>query len=276
MGAARGDAGENRAADDRAGPRGPRRRPRPGRGLTLSLVNPEPVVLSEVPVAIDPAEARAFVTYRALPWSPAVEARLDAAQAEVEAVMRPRLACRTLAVVEPAPDALTLEDGTRLHIPHIRGHWGAVDRVVAGLVTIGGEVDGRIERRRETDALGAALLDCAASAAVECLAEWTNDVLCQQGVEEARRVTNRISPGLAGWALAEQVLLLSLLPLDALGVGLRPDGTMTPAKTISLLVGVGATARIDHYFVQCRRCWASACPARRMAAIGSVHASADA
>ena len=83
-------------------------------------------------------------------------------------------------------------------------------------------------------------------------------------------MTNRISPGLAGWDLAEQATLLGLLPGAAIGVRLGAAGSMTPAKSISFLVGTGRAARVDHYFVQCRRCWAEACPARRMPAATSV------
>ena len=38
---------------------------------------------------------------------------------------------------------------------------------------------------------------------------------------------------------------------------------MLPAKTITLLVGVGPQARVDHYFTQCRRCWMRDCAYRR-------------
>jgi len=40
---------------------------------------------------------------------------------------------------------------------------------------------------------------------------------------------------------------------------------------VTFLVGIGRVARVDHYFVQCRRCWAEGCPARRMPAVGSVN-----
>ena len=38
---------------------------------------------------------------------------------------------------------------------------------------------------------------------------------------------------------------------------------MTPAKTISFLVGIGPEARVDHYFSQCGRCWMRDCAYRR-------------
>src|SRR5262249_42814544 len=148
---------------------------------------------------------------------------------------------------------------------------GGVGAVRGGVVAVGAGAERAVQARSAAgDGVGAALLDSAASAAVECLAEWANDHLCQLGVAAGVRVTNRISPGLAGWALAEQPLVLGLLPAAAIGVRQEADGRLTPAKTISCLVGLGRAARVDHYFVQCRRCGAVACPARRTPAAVSV------
>jgi hypothetical protein len=47
---------------------------------------------------------------------------------------------------------------------------------------------------------------------------------------------------------------------------------MTPAKSISWLVGVGREARVDHYFTQCRRCWMRDCAYRRAPATVTVRA----
>lgn len=236
-----------------------------------------PVVLDPVPVRLDPAEVRAFHGYKPLRPRPPAElaARLEAARRAVAAVMQPRLGYRRLGVVATEADRLVLEEGGAFLIPGIRAHWGPVDAVVAGLATVGPAPEALAAARlRAGDPDGAAYLDSAASAAVECVAEWANDHLCQRGVAAGLRVTNRISPGLAGWALADHARLVALCPAAAIGVECLPDGAVFPAKTVSFLVGAGPAARVDHYFVQCRRCWAPACPARRASAGGSVHQEA--
>ena len=187
--------------------------------------------------------------------------------------MQPRAVYRAVAVAAAERDRLVLTGGIRLHIPGIGEHWGPIDTAVAALVTIGDRVETLTRERRESgDRAAVALLDSAASAAVECLAEWLNDYLCDRAVATGWRATNRISPGVAGWALAEQATLLALLPAAAVGVTLGADGIFAPAKTISLLVGTGQAARVDHYFVQCRRCWVEGCPARRARATTTVAA----
>ncbi|MGH7268060.1 MAG: hypothetical protein ACREMB_24850 [Candidatus Rokuibacteriota bacterium] len=240
------------------------------------LLDPAPVVLEAVPLRIDPAEVWAFWGYRGADDRPAgppldVAAALEAARAEIARVARPRACYQTVAVERAEPDRLTLA-GARLHVPGIGRHWGSVEAVTVAFVTVGEGPEGLIRARREVgDEQGAAFLDSAASAAAECLAEWLNDALCARAVRAGVRTTNRISPGLAGWDLRAQRTLAALCPPAAIAVEVSAAGLMRPAKSISLLVGVGRTARVDHYFVQCRRCWLARCPARRAPAAASVH-----
>ena len=53
-------------------------------------------------------------------------------------------------------------------------------------------------------------------------------------------------------------------------LALNGSCVMTPGKSISFLVGVGAEARVDHYFTQCRRCWMPDCAYRRAPAPATV------
>jgi hypothetical protein len=54
-------------------------------------------------------------------------------------------------------------------------------------------------------------------------------------------------------------------------VTLNAACVMTPGKSISLLVGAGRQARVDHYFTQCARCWMRDCAYRRAPARATVH-----
>jgi hypothetical protein len=237
------------------------------------LVGPDPVVLHDVPLAIDPAEVRAFQGYKPpLSFPPdELAARLEAARAEIAGLVTARVAYRTVDVTDAGPDHLRLAGGVRLAIPDIQRHWGPVEAVAAAVVTIGPAAEERVRARGDAGAaIEATLLDSAGSAAVECLAEWTNDRLCELGVAAGLRVTNRISPGLAGWTLDGQATLLDLTVAAAIGVSRGRDGGLVPVKSIGLLVGIGRAARVDHYFGQCRRCWVEPCRWRRAPAIARV------
>jgi cobalamin-dependent methionine synthase I len=162
-------------------------------------------------------------------------------------------------------------DGVTLTIPHLSRYWGAIDQIAAAIVTIGDALERRVAAlwgAREFPL--AVMLDSAGSGAVESLAEYVNDLLCQQGLARGIKVTNRVSPGYGPWDVGDQRLLFRLCPGDRIGVSLNQACFMTPEKSLSLLVGAGPAARVDHYFSQCARCWMADCAYRRVPARRTV------
>ena len=230
-------------------------------------------VFTDPALAIDPDEVLRFQGYKRggdVP-GPDVRALFDAALAEGRRLMAPRAVVRWAPVSRRAPDALEV-DGERLTIPRIGALWGEVEHVAVALCTIGEALERRVAELWEARELPlASMLDSVGSGAVESLAEYVNDVLCEQGLP-ALKVTNRISPGYADWDVAEQPRLFRLCPGAPVGITLNEACVMTPGKSISLLVGAGRAARVDHYFSQCARCWMRDCAYRRLPARASVHA----
>ena len=222
-------------------------------------------ILRDVPLAIDPAEVLRFQGYRHgrdVP-PPEVCALFEEALAEGRRLMAPRAVARWAAVTARDPDALTIE-GERLAIPRIGTTWGAIEHVGVAVCTVGEALERQVSVLWEARELAlASMLDSVGSGAVESLAEYVNDLLCQQGLP-ALRVTNRISPGYGDWDLADQRRLFRLCPPDAIDVRLNEACVMAPGKSISLMVGAGADARVDHYFSQCARCWMGDCAYRRI------------
>jgi hypothetical protein len=238
----------------------------------IPILAAEPVVLDALPLRIDPAEVLRFQGYKTASDVPAREVLdlLDQALGLGERLMRPRLVYRSAPVTAQA--AGSIEAGAAvLQIPEIGRLWGTLDAVGAGICTVGEALE---ERARELFAARefalAVMLDSVGSAAAESLAEYANDLLCQSAIPLGLKVTNRVSPGYAGWDTWEQRQLFRLCPGDPIGVALNDACVMTPAKTISFLVGIGPEARVDHYFAQCRRCWMKDCAYRRMPAATSV------
>jgi cobalamin-dependent methionine synthase I len=163
-------------------------------------------------------------------------------------------------------------DGDVLTIPGIAAHWGAITWLGMAVCTIGDSVETEVSRLWEARELPlSAMLDSVGSAAVESLAEYVNDALCAEGLAVALRVTNRVSPGYGDWDVRDQRRVFRMCPGEAVGVRLNDACVMTPVKSITLLVGAGAEARVDHYFSQCARCWMATCAYRRMPARGTVH-----
>ena len=230
-------------------------------------------VLGDLPLAIDPDEVLRFQGYKKGVDVPTADVRalLDDALAEGTRLMAPRAVARWMPVSRRGPDTIEVE-GETLTIPRTGERWGEVEYVAASVVTIGDALERRVAALWESRELPlASMLDSVGSGAVESLAEYVNDLLCQQGLAAGLAVTNRISPGYADWNVAEQHALFRLCPGAPVGVALNEACFMTPGKSISLLVGAGRRARVDHYFSQCARCWMRDCAYRRVPARRSVH-----
>jgi len=238
----------------------------------LDVRSPRPAVLDHVPLRVDRDEVLRFQGYKKGADVPdaAVRALFDEALALGESLIEPRVVYRAEPVTGQGPDLLEA-GGERLNIPDIGRLWGRLEEIGAGLCTVGEALERRVrELWDERELPLAVMLDSVGSAAVESLAEYANDVLCQAALPVGVHVTNRISPGYAGWDTAEQAALFRLCPGEPIGITLNEACVMTPGKSISFLVGVGPAARVDHYFTQCRRCWMRDCAYRRAPAATTV------
>jgi hypothetical protein len=238
----------------------------------LSARTPGPVVLEDLPLRVDPDEVLRFQGYKKGVDVPSAEvhAIFDEALALGEALMVPRAVYRAVPILGQGPHTIDA-DGVILTIPEIGRLWGALEAVGAGICTVGDAIEARVRTLFEAREFPlAVMLDSVGSAAVESLAEYVNDTLCQAGLAEGVKVTNRVSPGYAGWDTAEQRSLFALCPGAPIGVTLNDACFMLPAKSITFLVGVGRTAGVDHYFTQCRRCWMRDCAYRRAPALTTV------
>ncbi len=230
-------------------------------------------VLVDLPLAIDPDEVLRFQGYKKgvdVP-TPDVRALFDEALHVGTSLMTPRAVARWLPVDRRSADRLEV-NGVTLSIPAIGARWGAVEHVAVVVCTIGDALERRVSELWDSRELPlASMLDSVGSGAVESLAEYVNDLLCQQGLAAGSKVTNRISPGYADWNVIEQAEIFRLCPGTPVGVTLNAACVMTPGKSISLLAGAGTAARVDHYFSQCARCWMRDCAYRRAPARRTVH-----
>lgn len=238
----------------------------------LDVRSPLPAVLDEIPLRVDRDEVLRFQGYKKGVDVPdaTVLALFDEALTLGDALIEPRIVYRAAPVTRHGADLIGA-GGEQLHIPGIGRLWGELEQVGAGICTVGVAIEERVRRLWDERELPlAVMLDSVGSAAVESLAEYANDLLCQAAIPAGVKVTNRISPGYAGWDTAEQAALFGLCPGEPIGVTLNGFCVMTPAKSISFLVGIGPGARVDHYFTQCRRCWMRDCVYRRAPAATTV------
>jgi hypothetical protein len=233
--------------------------------VSSALLATGAVLLEDLPLAISRDEALRFQGYRTgtdVPTSE-VAALFEEARALALPLIRPRVAYRAVPARLEGRDALAA-GGETFRIPEIGRFWGQVTHAGIGLCTIGDALETRVRRLFDARELPlAVMLDSIGSAATEHLAESANDRLCRLAIPLGLRVTNRISPGYAGWDVADQRGVFRLGGGESAGIRLNEACVMTPGKSISFMVGIGPHARVDHYFTQCRRCWMRDCAYRR-------------
>ncbi|MCK5694244.1 MAG: methionine synthase, partial [Bacteroidales bacterium] len=60
-------------------------------------------------------------------------------------------------------------------------------------------------------------------------------------------ITNRYSPGYCSWNVEEQQKLFSLFPKGTCGISLSESSLMSPVKSISGIIGIGAEVKYREY-----------------------------
>ena len=145
--------------------------------------------------------------------------------------------------------------------------------LVIGLVTIGAELDQHVDELVALHAPTRALLvDAAGSAAVEEAADRLGAIVAGEdpaatGGEPAPHVSCRVSPGYGTWSIRSQEALFRVLPHSRIGVELLPTMLMTPRKSISFAMWLGADRRPVAGLSGCARCGLVECRYRRAAKV---------
>jgi len=182
------------------------------------------------------------------------EEALESALEEARRLIVPR-GVRRIVPAESA-NALELERGA-----------GLAAEVALGLVTIGPALESRVsELLGRGEDLRALLLDAAGSAAAEEAAEELERRIHEDarkpGDGAARATSRRVSPGYGSWPVTAQRALFGMLPHDEIDVRLLPSCIMSPRKSVSFAVWLGAGDREECRTRRCSTCDLMTCPYR--------------
>ena len=104
-------------------------------------------------------------------------------------------------------------------------------------VTLGVNVDRLISRSYIMSKSDALVIDAVASATVEALADYVDDMICND-----LNTTKRFSPGYADFPLEFQTALLNRINLlSNIGVSLTQGLMMVPKKSVTAIIGIKNT-----------------------------------
>lgn len=115
---------------------------------------------------------------------------------------------------------------------------------------------------RDRDHVQAYFVDALGSETVEKAADWLEERIVEWSMGRGRGTTNRYSPGYCGWSVSEQHKFFSLLPPGLCGVSLTESALMQPEKSVSGVVGIGASLKKLDY--GCKICTLEDCFRRRV------------
>ncbi len=153
--------------------------------------------------------------------------------------------------------------GVTLHVGRMIARQLAGSEAFAFFVaTAGEEVESLQERLAASgDMLGAFIADAVGSVMAERCADLMETTLQQSVDKLGWRHTNRFSPGYCHWHVREQPLLFSVLGDATCGVTLNDLCLMSPVKSVSGVVGLGAGVSRKDY--ACAMCDMPGCQLRR-------------
>lgn len=104
------------------------------------------------------------------------------------------------------------------------------------------------------------IVDTVASIVVEKAVDKMHDLLGRQMDEFGLKITNRYSPGYCNWPVSDQQILFLLLPEKFCGVTLTGSSLMIPIKSVSGVIGIGASVKMKEY--TCDTCGMKDCTYR--------------
>jgi hypothetical protein len=96
------------------------------------------------------------------------------------------------------------------------------------------------------------IVDLIGSELAESIAESLHNHIEEKLAAIGFGATNRFSPGYCNWPVSDQQKLFSLLNENNSGIQLTPSSLMLPIKSVSGIIGIGASVKRTNY--KCRIC----------------------
>lgn len=146
----------------------------------------------------------------------------------------------------------------------IAGFLQPATRVAAFVVTIGYELERMADQRlRHGDRLQGYILNSIGSAAADAAVDALADIIYFEDANPEEALTPPFSPGYCGLPLDEQISLFAIVNAKLIGVKLLPTMIMQPVKSISGLIGIGDSNKVEAHGVPCQWCDLTTCHMRR-------------
>jgi len=137
-------------------------------------------------------------------------------------------------------ETLKLSNGGKLGGQLVAQHLPPAEEVIVILSTVGFRLEAHSVELVKTDPVAGLALEGVGSAGVEALANAACNYFEMQALEEQKKTTIPLSPGMAGWPVDQgQSEIFSLINSSEINVTLTASHLMLPRKSLSMVIGIG-------------------------------------
>lgn len=171
--------------------------------------------------------------------------------------------CHTQTIKADPPFTIT---GTK-----IGQHLAGCDKVVMLAATVGETIEDTVSKRfADGSYTDSVLLDAAATAAVEQIADSMEKTIKQKTAPMGYGMRWRFSPGYGDWPLEDQLDMIRLTEAYKIGLSLSTSLMLIPRKSITAIIGLckettsQAKEKTNHTTKGCANCNKLDCPARKL------------
>lgn len=144
----------------------------------------------------------------------------------------------------------------------IRQHLSGAHFVGVLAVTVGAQIEQASSRNfQEGKYLEGLLLDAAATAAVEALADQLDSLIQEQSRRSGQKTVWRFSPGYGDWPVTQQNDFAALIGAEEIGITVTDHSMLLPRKSVTAVIGISGCGRKPLHN-KCSACSLTTCPFR--------------
>ena len=159
-------------------------------------------------------------------------------------------------IIQGPKSSLTLEGRA------IRRHLSSSYMVAVLAVTVGDDIEKASSAHfKEGRYVQGLLLDAAATAATEQLADQVDSLIQKEAAKNGQKTTWRFSPGYGDWPVTQQNNFCRLIETEKIGLSVTDHSMLFPRKSVTAIIGL-STCSQKPAPVKCRACGLVTCPFR--------------
>ena len=149
----------------------------------------------------------------------------------------------------------------------IKKHLTGATQIAVMAVTIGNQLEQAITSKfAQGEYSAAVLIDAAATAAVEMVANQVNNIIDHQAAKLGYFTTKRFSPGYGNWPITAQAAVTNLAGGHLIGITVTETSMLQPRKSVTAVIGLVASQDqrlTNQNAVDCIACGQKNCPSRK-------------